>query len=442
MHDTAFQIGGLVIDRYGTKGGARILEVGSLDVNGSLRHHVGECSTYIGLDFDAGAGVDHVIRDREPWPVEDGSFDLVMASSVLEHDPMFWDTFLRMVRKARPGGYIYLNAPSNGWIHRYPTDCWRFYPDSARALAAWSGSQGLGVTLVESFTADRADDVWNDWCAVFRREPSADALPHDLIHETIRCRNVICWKSDEILKFDERTEDMAIIAGQRTSQQAAEARIAGLEAERDAAERLSKQLSSTLAQSQDEVAELRKKIAADRAVIGSLQDETDKLRSDLRKASAKAASAKALLSSQALHFTELERGAVEREVLAKECLRKALQERAQLGQRLARETQELAQMARLLKSASDARDGATKQRDWLLSVLQVIDTVPKSWSILPAHHRRAKLNARLKLRGLFDVAAYLERYPDVAGSEMDALTHYLRHGMLEGRAIGDQEASA
>jgi hypothetical protein len=78
---------------------------------------------YVGLDFEAGAGVDFVVKPREAWPVEDSAFDLVMVSSVFEHDSTFWRTFVQMVQKAKPGSHIYVRAPSNGTVHRYPQDC-------------------------------------------------------------------------------------------------------------------------------------------------------------------------------------------------------------------------------------------------------------------------------------------------------------------------------
>jgi hypothetical protein len=481
MHDTAFQIGGLVIDFYCPKGSSSILEVGSLDVNGSLRHHAPEVDRYIGLDFAMGAGVDHVINDKEPWPVEDGSFDLVMASSVLEHDPHFWETFVHMVRKTRPGGYIYLNAPSNGWVHRYPTDCWRFYPDSAAALAQWAGSQGFAVTLVESFTASRAADVWNDWCAIFRREPSLESLPDRMIHDRISCKNVVCWKSEGILHFDEQPEDMTIIAKQHDAQQAAETRIAAMQFELEEAKRLEQQLSSRVALLETEVSikstelhdleqvraseadtaeqrertllrghstlevevmRLRKKVEADTKAIDALNAAKKELKACLAKAKTEATSAKSMLLNERLNSAEIERTSQNREVLVLEDLRKALREKLEIEQQLRRATRELSQFANLLRSATDDRARIAERIDWLLAVLNVVDSASRSWALLPARQRRNKLIAGLSRRGLFNGAAYLQRYPDVAASEMDSLTHYLRHGINEGREISDLEKPA
>jgi len=55
------------------------------------------------------------------------------------------------------------------------------------------------------------------------------------------------------------------------------------------------------------------------------------------------------------------------------------------------------------------------------------------WPLL-TEQGRLKRRMKLLLRsGLFDAGWYLARYPDVAGSGMDPLLHYLRFGIHEGR---------
>ncbi len=191
---------------------SRILEIGSLNVNGGLRDHAPRNATYIGLDVAAGAGVDHVVSWRDDWPVDDDSIDLVVASSAFEHDPAFWLTFLAMCRKARPGGYIYISSPANGKIHRHPHDCWRFYPDAGLALQDWARQQGIDVMLVESFTAEREHDVWNDFCAVFRRGADDGDVIADPVHDKVPSTNVISWRTGQLIRSSELPEDMRLIA--------------------------------------------------------------------------------------------------------------------------------------------------------------------------------------------------------------------------------------
>lgn len=211
MHDSAYRIGELVMRTYCDLPNAKILEIGSLNVNGCLRDAAAPTTQYIGLDLEEGPSVDHVITPGSDFPVDDDSFDLVMASSVFEHDSRFWDTFVRMCRAARPGGHIYVNAPSNGTVHRYPMDCWRFYPDAGLALAEHARSQGLEVDLVESFIGNRHSDVWNDFVAVFRKGPSAEPMNTAFVYVRYPSLNARTWQSRAVYNESDRTEDMRLI---------------------------------------------------------------------------------------------------------------------------------------------------------------------------------------------------------------------------------------
>lgn len=228
MHDTAMEIGCLVMDRYSDLPKAKVLELGSYDVNGSLRSHAPKTTEYVGLDLEAGPGVDFVVEPGKPWPVEDNHFDLVLASSVFEHDPMFWLTFLQMVKKARTGGYIYISAPSNGSVHRYPEDHWRFYPDSGLALERWAVSQGESVVLVESFTAGRKGDEWNDFVAVFRKGKGRQNLPKKFVHQQVRSFNILTWNKKELANPSTKTEDMLIIDEARAAIRELDEKVASL----------------------------------------------------------------------------------------------------------------------------------------------------------------------------------------------------------------------
>src|SRR5208283_1437369 len=71
----------------------RVLEVGSMDINGSIRPAFGDASEYIGIDLTPGPGVDRVMSAHDldqAWPA--GWFDTVVCCEMLEHDPMPWKT--------------------------------------------------------------------------------------------------------------------------------------------------------------------------------------------------------------------------------------------------------------------------------------------------------------------------------------------------------------
>ena len=127
-----------------------IIEIGSQDVNGSLRSIAPKDSKYIGVDFVAGKGVDLVLDSPYELPFADNSIDIILSSSCFEHAEMYWLVFLEIMRSLKPEGLFYLNAPSNGVYHRFPVDCWRFFPDSGKALITWARKNKLNTALLES----------------------------------------------------------------------------------------------------------------------------------------------------------------------------------------------------------------------------------------------------------------------------------------------------
>lgn len=229
MHDTAYEIGGTFIREYSSnKSNWVIVEIGSMDVNGSLRHHVDMKDTYLGLDVEHGKSVDLIINPLDPLPFRDDFADIVLSSSQMEHDKFFWKTFLEMVRITNTNGYIYISAPSNGDYHSYPIDCWRFYPESGLALAEWARANGLPCELVESFTADRKADVWNDYVAIFQKCAPEHVKPICFISDRFSCYNVRKFGSDEVINRSDRTEDFRLLAKARQDLVALQNEIAAL----------------------------------------------------------------------------------------------------------------------------------------------------------------------------------------------------------------------
>lgn len=168
MHPSAYQLGSTFLARNGG-GGRRILEVGSANVNGSLRPLCPEGSEWVGVDRQPGPGVDVVVRSEELPAWLAGHFHLVLSSSCVEHDPCFWVTFLSMLDMLVPSGLLYINAPAKGPYHAHPVDCWRLFPDSGRALEAWGQRQGYDVHLLEAFAAGTSEQEWIDTVFVFSR---------------------------------------------------------------------------------------------------------------------------------------------------------------------------------------------------------------------------------------------------------------------------------
>jgi SAM-dependent methyltransferase len=164
-----------------------VLEIGSQNFNGGLRDFKKDNMNWFGVDLSDGPGVDKVIAVGESLPFDSGQFDLVLASSVFEHDVQFWNTFLEMVRVVKDTGLVLLIMPSQGSFHRYPLDAFRFYPDSGTALARWSNQSMRPIELIESFTTRPENDLWADYVGIFGRSP--DKYQSALLGEVLKGEN-------------------------------------------------------------------------------------------------------------------------------------------------------------------------------------------------------------------------------------------------------------
>ena len=155
--------------RY-VKGGAleqqeriTVLDIGGADVNGSFRPLFNDPKYhYLTVDIADAPGVSIVLEDPYKLPLDDASVDLVLSGSMMEHCEFFWLAFAEMMRVVKPGGYVFVIAPSAGPIHLHPVDCYRFYPDGYRALAKYANCRLVDVWLDER-------PPWNDLVGVFAR---------------------------------------------------------------------------------------------------------------------------------------------------------------------------------------------------------------------------------------------------------------------------------
>lgn len=148
-----------------------IIDIGSYDVNGTYRPLFAAPGwNYLGIDLEAGPGVDVVLESPYRFPMKTGSVDLIVSGQAFEHVEFFWLSFLEMLRVLKPGGMMFLIAPSRGPEHRYPQDCWRFYPDGYRALAKFGGCELLEVTTDWGRHPDDDSAQWGDTVGVFRRQ--------------------------------------------------------------------------------------------------------------------------------------------------------------------------------------------------------------------------------------------------------------------------------
>lgn len=206
MHPTAYKNCQEFYDTYhremsGINENYELIEIGSQNVNGSLRDIFPAVVDYIGVDFVDGNGVDVKLDDPYKLPFEDGSKDVVICSSVFEHSELFWVLYLEIMRVLKPHGLFYLNVPSNGDVHKWPVDCWRFYPDSGKALVTWAKRNNMSPALLESYTSAQNKGIWNDFVAVFLKDESyVMNFSNRILDKKQDFWNAYKYGSDEVIK--------------------------------------------------------------------------------------------------------------------------------------------------------------------------------------------------------------------------------------------------
>jgi SAM-dependent methyltransferase len=201
MHRSAHAQMRLSIRRYMEKGRQyRVLDFGSGTSPGQTRTHRSlldeyDCD-YTGVDVRAGNNIDVVMTKPYRIPLPSKRFDVVLSGQVFEHVPFFWASLLEIARVMKPRAYFFLTVPSRG--HEHSTyDCWRFYPDGLRAMAAWSR-----LTLREAFTdfpptvgggrkhdftaIDGANYYWGDTIGVFQKPARYPSLRAAVLRAPVR----------------------------------------------------------------------------------------------------------------------------------------------------------------------------------------------------------------------------------------------------------------
>lgn len=122
--------------------GKWVLEVGSNDVNGSLRPHIEAFKPrgYVGVDMLEGGRVDRLLRAEELLAHFGPAYaGLVVSTEMLEHAEAWQECIWNMMVVTRPLGVLVLTTRSPGFpYHGYPGDWWRFtVADMEAVFANW-----------------------------------------------------------------------------------------------------------------------------------------------------------------------------------------------------------------------------------------------------------------------------------------------------------------
>lgn len=150
MHRSAYEQMQLCIEEYLPRSRRhRVVDLGSRISGKQTRTHRGLLADhdidYFGVDVLDGPNVDAVMTRPYRIPAKSRSADVVLSGQAFEHIPFFWVSMMEIARVLRPGGYAFITAPSRGHAHD-AQDCWRYYPDGFRAMAAHSASNSARRT--------------------------------------------------------------------------------------------------------------------------------------------------------------------------------------------------------------------------------------------------------------------------------------------------------
>lgn len=148
--------------------GRRVVEIGSADVNGSIRPFFTN-SLYTGVDLAAGPGVD-LVGSGDDLALPNEPVDLAVSCECFEHNPRWCETFVNMHRMTKPGGVVLITCASHGRLEHGTT---RTRPEES------PGSQSVGWDYYrnlnrQDFEARLDIEALFEEHAFFRNEVSHD----------------------------------------------------------------------------------------------------------------------------------------------------------------------------------------------------------------------------------------------------------------------------
>lgn len=117
--------------------GKKVIEVGSYDVNGSVRCVIEllEPAQYVGVDIMKGPGVDIICAAENLVEKFGGeSFDVIISTCVLEHLKDWKKAISNIKNICKPNSTILIIVPSNWSYHEHPYDFWRYEKDDIKNI--------------------------------------------------------------------------------------------------------------------------------------------------------------------------------------------------------------------------------------------------------------------------------------------------------------------
>ena len=188
----------------------KILDIGAMDIGGCYKPIFREDKwDYYGMDMEYGENIDICVDNPYDWKeIEDEPFDVIISGQAFEHMEFFWLVMEEISRALKPNGLCCIIAPSQGYEHRYPVDCYRYYSDGMYALAKYVDFDVLHVStgkyhdLIEEDIFQDNYHVWKDSMLVARKKNDKNEAKHisvKKLHEIIKTQKSIISEQKDII---------------------------------------------------------------------------------------------------------------------------------------------------------------------------------------------------------------------------------------------------
>lgn len=137
---------------------AKILEVGSYDVNGTIRKFF-KNSDYTGVDLTEGPGVDIVI-EGSLIDHKNESYDITLSCECFEHNPHWRETLLNMIRMTKKGGFVIFTCATKGRIEHGTT---RTNPKESPGTSSKGWNYYKNLTIKDFKKNINFDELFNNY---------------------------------------------------------------------------------------------------------------------------------------------------------------------------------------------------------------------------------------------------------------------------------------
>lgn len=118
-----------LVVRY--KPSASVIEIGGLNVNGSVRDLFP--LPYLSTDMRVGIGVDRVLDITDNINT-DIKYNTIVCCETLEHVNKPWVAAENIFKLMSPGALLFVSVPFKHGFHAYPNDYYRYTPSGLKVL--------------------------------------------------------------------------------------------------------------------------------------------------------------------------------------------------------------------------------------------------------------------------------------------------------------------